>query len=83
MVQKCISLVIFFLILSVKRCGRKFAEIAVKAILSVADLERKDVNLDLIKVETKVGGTLEDTRFVNGIVIDKEMSHPQVHFYHF
>lgn len=62
----------------VKRCGRKFAEIAVKAILSVADLERKDVNLDLIKVETKVGGTLEDTRFVNGIVIDKEMSHPQM-----
>lgn len=62
----------------VKRCGRKFAEIAVNAVLSVVDFERKDVNLDLIKVEGKVGGTLEDTRFVRGIVLDKEMSHPQM-----
>jgi len=62
----------------VKRCGLKFAEIAVKAVLNVADLDRKDVNLDLIKVEGKVGATLEDSRLINGIVIDKEMSHPQM-----
>lgn len=62
----------------VKRCGRKFAEIAVNSVLSVADMERKDVNLDLIKVEGKVGANLEDTRFVKGIVIDKDMSHPQM-----
>ena len=30
------------------------AEIAVQAILTVADVERKDVNFELIKVETKV-----------------------------
>jgi T-complex protein 1 subunit epsilon len=54
------------------------AEIAVKAVMSVADLERKDVNLDLIKMEMKVGGKLEDTCLVNGIVIDKEFSHPQM-----
>jgi T-complex protein 1 subunit epsilon len=47
-------------------------------VLSVADLERKDVNLDLIKVEGKAGGSLEDTQLVNGIVIDKDMSHPQM-----
>ena len=29
---------------------RKLAEIAIEAVLSVADLERKDVNFDLIKV---------------------------------
>lgn len=29
---------------------RKLAEIAVNAVLSVADLERKDVNFELIKV---------------------------------
>lgn len=29
---------------------RKMAEISVKAVLSVADLERRDVNFDLIKV---------------------------------
>ena len=50
----------------------------VQAVLAVADLERRDVNLDLIKVEGKVGGTLEDTRLVRGIVLDKDMSHPQM-----
>tara|TARA_B100000405_G_scaffold296566_1_gene251606 strand:- start:35 stop:1105 length:1071 start_codon:yes stop_codon:yes gene_type:complete len=54
------------------------AEICVKAVMAVADLERKDVNLDLIKVEGKVGGKLEDTILVNGIVLDKDISHPQM-----
>jgi len=62
----------------VNRCTRQLAEIAVRAVLSVADLERKDVNLDLIKVEGKVGGKLEDTMLIDGIVIDKDMSHPQM-----
>ena len=35
----------------VNRCKREMAEICVKAVMAVADLERKDVNLDLIKVE--------------------------------
>jgi hypothetical protein len=29
-------------------------------------------------VDGKVGGRLEDARLVNGIVIDKDMSHPQM-----
>lgn len=62
----------------VTRCKREMAEVCVKAVLAVADLERGDVNLDLIKVDGKVGGNLEDTRLVNGIVIDKDMSHPQM-----
>jgi len=62
----------------VNRLHRKFAEISVNAVLSVADLERKDVNLDLIKLEGKVGGKLEDSELVHGIVLDKEMSHPQM-----
>lgn len=60
------------------RCKRTLAEIAVKAVLAVADLERKDVNLDLIKVEGKVGGKLEDTELIYGIIVDKDMSHPQM-----
>lgn len=60
------------------RCKRSLAEIAVKAVLAVADLERRDVNLDLIKVEGKVGGKLEDTELIYGILIDKDMSHPQM-----
>jgi T-complex protein 1 subunit epsilon len=57
---------------------RKMAEIAVKAVLKVADLERRDVNFERIRVEGKTGGSLEDAELVNGIVIDKEMSHPQM-----
>jgi T-complex protein 1 subunit epsilon len=54
------------------------AEIAVNAILNVADMERRDVNFELIKVQGKVGGRLEDTLLVKGVVIDKTFSHPQM-----
>ena len=57
---------------------RKMAEIAVKAVLAVADLERNDINFDMIRMEGKPGGSLEETELVNGIVIDKEISHPQM-----
>lgn len=57
---------------------RKMAEIAVGAVLGVADLARNDVNFDMIRMEGKPGGSLEDTELVNGIVIDKDMSHPQM-----
>jgi len=62
----------------VNKCHRQMAEIAVKAVLAVADLESRDVNFELIKVEGKVGGRLEDTTLVKGVVIDKTMSHPQM-----
>uniref|UniRef100_A0A0N5AXS3 T-complex protein 1 subunit epsilon n=1 Tax=Syphacia muris TaxID=451379 RepID=A0A0N5AXS3_9BILA len=62
----------------VNRCGRQLAEIAVDAVLSVADLETRDVNFELIKIEGKVGGRLEDTCLVKGVVVDKTMSHPQM-----
>lgn len=45
----------------VNRYSKQLAEICVKAIFSVADFERRDINLDLIKVEGKVGGTLEES----------------------
>jgi T-complex protein 1 subunit epsilon len=54
------------------------AEIAVQAILSVADMDRKDVDFELIKVEGKVGGKLEETTLVKGVIIDKDFSHPQM-----
>jgi T-complex protein 1 subunit epsilon len=52
------------------------SDIAVRAILAVADLDRKDVNLDLIKLEGRTGGQMEDSQLVYGIVLDKEISHP-------
>lgn len=57
---------------------RRMAEIAVNAVVGVADLDRKDVNFDMIRMEGKPGGSLEDTELVNGIIIDKDISHPQM-----
>ena len=54
------------------------AEIAVNAIMSVMDFDRKDVDFELIKVTGKVGGQLDDTILVKGVVVDKDMSHPQM-----
>ncbi|XP_061174829.1 T-complex protein 1 subunit epsilon-like isoform X2 [Saccostrea echinata] len=62
----------------VNRCHRQMAEIAVDAIMSVADFERKDVDFELIKVEGKVGGKMEDTMLIKGVIVDKDMSHPQM-----
>ncbi|XP_077993017.1 T-complex protein 1 subunit epsilon-like [Glandiceps talaboti] len=62
----------------INRCHRQMAEIAVDAIMSVADLGRRDVDFELIKVDGKVGGKLEDTMLVRGVVVDKDMSHPQM-----
>jgi len=62
----------------INKCHRQMAEIAVNAVLAVADLESRDVNFELIKVETKVGGTMEDTMLVKGVVVDKDFSHPQM-----
>ncbi|KAI0039659.1 hypothetical protein FA95DRAFT_1567036 [Auriscalpium vulgare] len=57
---------------------QQFAQIAVDAVLQVADLDRKDVLFDLIKVDGKVGGSLADTTLIKGVLIDKDMSHPQM-----
>jgi len=62
----------------VNRCHRQLAEIAVDAVLSVADFERKDVDFELIKMQTKEGGQLDDTCLIKGVIVDKDMSHPQM-----
>ncbi|KAG8721702.1 T-complex protein 1 subunit epsilon [Ceratobasidium sp. 395] len=62
----------------VSKAHQKFAQIAVDAVLSVADLQRRDVDFELIKVDGKLGGALEDTTLVQGVVVDKDFSHPQM-----
>merc|ERR1712117_409077 len=62
----------------INKCHDQMAEIAVNAVLAVADIERKDVNFELIKVEAKVGGRMEDSMLVKGVIVDKEFSHPQM-----
>lgn len=62
----------------VSSCQDHFADLAVQAVLHVADLDRKDVNFDLIKIVAKAGGSLADSSFIEGIVLDKDFSHPQM-----
>ncbi|KAK2576102.1 hypothetical protein KPH14_007436 [Odynerus spinipes] len=62
----------------INKCHRQMAEIAVNAVLAVYDPVAWDVNFELIKIEGKVGGRLEDTVLVRGVVIDKDFSHPQM-----
>ena len=73
-----ISCVLTSLVSCYCRCHDQMAMIAVEAVLAVADMERKDVNFELIKVEGKVGGKLEDTMLVKGVIVDKDFSHPQM-----
>ncbi|PVU85113.1 hypothetical protein BB560_000915 [Smittium megazygosporum] len=61
----------------VKKCLDQFAKMAVDSVLSVADIERKDVDFELVKVEGKVGGELADSSLIYGVVVDKEFAHPQ------
>lgn len=58
--------------------NEKLAKLVVSAIQQVA--EKRDgkivVDDDLIKVEKKEGGSVEDTQLINGVLIDKEVVHP-------
>jgi thermosome len=52
--------------------------IAIDAALNVADEfegNKLKIDIDNIKVEKKTGGSIYDTRLVQGIVIDKEIAH--------
>lgn len=55
-----------------------FSGLCVEAALSVADIKRKDFDLELVSIQSKVGKSLADTRLVKGLVIKKEFSHPQM-----
>lgn len=62
----------------VNRFHDQMASIAVDAVLSVVDWDRRDVNFDMIKVEGKTGGKLEDSCLIKGILLPKSFSHPQM-----
>ena len=59
------------------KCHCQMAEMVVDAVLNVADIEKKDVNFELIKIESKVG-FMEDSMLVKGVVVNKTMSHAQM-----
>jgi len=55
----------------------KLASLAVRSVLSVVDQEngKCTVDVDDIKVEKKVGGSIEDSELIEGMIIDKERVH--------
>ncbi|MBI3859052.1 MAG: TCP-1/cpn60 chaperonin family protein [Thaumarchaeota archaeon] len=61
----------------VSREAENLAELVVDATLAVAEKGGKGfkVDIDNVKVEKKPGGSLKDTKLVQGIVLDKEVVH--------
>ncbi len=53
----------------------KLCDLVVKAVTMVADPDGT-VDTDYIKVEKKVGGSIDDSEIVEGVLIDKERVHP-------
>ncbi len=58
----------------------KLSKLVVKAVKSVVEIEggKKVVDIDNIKIEKKVGGSVEDSELIEGMVIDKERVHPNM-----
>ncbi len=55
----------------------KLADITVKAITTISDQNGDDVSIDKdsVKIEKKVGASVEDSELIKGIVLDKEKVH--------
>ncbi|HIH86674.1 MAG TPA: thermosome subunit, partial [Methanosarcinales archaeon] len=58
----------------------KLSKLVVKAVKSVVEIEggKKVVDIDNIKIEKKVGGSIVDSELIEGMVIDKERVHPNM-----
>ena len=61
----------------VSREAEGLAELVVDAVLAIAEKAEKGYRADIdnVKVEKKPGGSLKDTKLVNGIILDKEVVH--------
>jgi T-complex protein 1 subunit epsilon len=62
----------------VNKNHNQFAKMAVESVLKVADLNRNDVDFELIKLQGKLGGSISNSKTINGVCIDKDFSHPQM-----
>lgn len=58
----------------------KLSRLVVKAVKSVVEMEagKKVVDIDNIKIEKKVGASIEESELIEGMVIDKERVHPNM-----
>ena len=53
-------------------------DLAVNAVRMVAEKGVKEIDIDNIKLEKKMGGSTEDTALIMGMIIDKERVHPSM-----
>jgi thermosome len=63
---------------SVNASRESLADLSVKAITAVAEQTNKKWNVDMdnIQLVKKTGGSIDDTQFIQGIIVDKEPVHP-------
>ena len=61
----------------VRKDSSHLADLVVKAVTAVSEQEGEKfvVDIDDIKVEKKAGGSIEDCKIIEGIVLDKEIVH--------
>ena len=61
----------------VSKLSNELADLTVKAVLAVANKEGEKFSIDIddIKVEKKAGGSILDSKTIQGIVLDKEIVH--------
>ena len=57
---------------------KNLAQLALKAIKQVSEKNGNKITIDrdFIKLEKKEGGAMDDTTFINGVLVDKEITHP-------
>ncbi|KAL6121981.1 hypothetical protein NUSPORA_01003 [Nucleospora cyclopteri] len=52
---------------------KNLPKVCVDAVYSVADMERRDVDLDKINVKILKGGSMNQTELINGVLLEKEI----------
>jgi len=62
---------------SAEKASKELSALAVEAVKKVAEASenKTSVNVDNIKMEKKAGASMNDTKLIEGIVIDKEVVH--------
>ncbi len=62
---------------SAEKASRELAELSVSAIQKIAETNEGKTTADTenIKIEKKQGGSITDTKLINGVLIDKEVVH--------
>ena len=61
----------------VRKDSDQLADIVVKSVLAVSEKDGEIFNVDIddVKVEKKAGGSIKDSKIIQGIVLDKEIVH--------